>query len=195
MKKIYFALFVLFQIAFISVNAQELTPTTDGKKPINQKRNQAGLTVTSPRERCGFNLMMQKAKAKGFDENAFEAQINRLIEAKIAKGDQFTGPVTIPVIFHVIYRTADVLGNSSANLNTAKYQAQINQLNIDYANTAGTSWPGQAANVQIQFCMAVVDTAGRPLATPGIERINGQTKGWADLDPVTDAGAVMEKTL
>ncbi len=194
MRKLYAALFVIFQLAFISVNAQELKPTADGKKPVTGNPKNTPSLISQPvnpakpvrAEKCGFSYMMQKAKAKGFNDQAFEAEVNRLIQNKIAAGERFTGPVTLPVIFHVIYRTADALGNSSANLSTAKYQAQINQLNIDYANLAGSSWPGQAANVQIQFCMALVDTAGRPLATAGIDRINGQTKGWTNTDTETD---------
>lgn len=198
MKKIYLALFVIFQIVITSVNAQVLTPTKDGKRPDKGNTKTGSLIINQPNgafpiskpERCGFSYMMKKAKAKGFDETAFEAEVSRLIQKKIADGERFTGPVTLPVIFHVIYRNADVLGNNSANLNTTKFQAQVNQLNIDYGNLAGSTW-GVAANVQIQFCMALVDTAGRPLATAGIDRVNGQTKGWANLDPVADGEAVV----
>ena len=192
MKKIYFALFLLFQVAFCSVNAQELNPTKDGKKPVTGSlkgfstpvfQNQPTNVVPVRPEKCGFAYQMKKAKAKGFNESTFEAEVARLIQRRIDQGERFTGPVTLPVIFHVIYRNADVLGNTSANLNTAKYQAQINQLNLDYANLSGSAY-GVATDVQIRFCMAVVDTAGRPLATAGIDRINGQAKGWSDTDPM-----------
>ena len=201
MRKLYSVLLLFFSIAFTStiVNAQTLQLTQDHKKPLNLAA-QRPTTVTpattanslgaSINGRCGFAYQMQKAKAKGFNESAFEAEVARLIQRKIEQGQSFTGPVTVPVIFHVIYRTADALGNSSANLNTAKYQAQINQLNLDYANLSSTSWPGVAADVQLRFCMAVVDTAGRPLGTPGIDRINGQVKGWTDTDTETDPGTL-----
>ncbi len=189
MRKLYALVLVLFMAAFVSVNAQELTPTNDGKRPSKASLKVNPVVTNNPiapvkRERCGFAYQMKKAKAKGFNENAFEAEVSRLIQKRIADGERFTGPVTLPVIFHVVYRNADVLGNNSANLSTAKYQAQINQLNIDYANLAGSTYGAIASDVQIRFCMALVDTAGRPLATPGIDRINGEARGWDDTDPM-----------
>ena len=193
MRKLYSILLVVLTVAFTSsVTAQTLNLTPDHKRPTRTNALKAATVpvsnpftpiVSAKPEKCGFAYQMQKAKAKGFNESTFEAEVNRLIQKRIAEGERFTGPVTLPVIFHVVYRTADALGNSSANLNTAKYQAEINQLNIDYANLAGSTY-GVASDVQIRFCMAVVDTAGRPLATPGIDRINGQLKGWSDTDPM-----------
>ncbi len=193
MRKLYTLLLVLFTVSFTTVvNGQELNLTQDAKRPQRSTAiKPAAIPVAGSftplaapkKERCGFAYQMQKAKAKGFSESSFEAEVSRLIQKRIAEGERFTGPVTLPVIFHVVYRTADALGNSSANLNTAKYQDQINQLNIDYANLAGSTWAA-ASDVQIRFCMAVVDTAGRPLPTAGIDRINAQTKGWLDTDPM-----------
>ena len=142
-------------------------------------------TPSNPTDKCGFALVMQRAESRGFDNDAFEAEITRLVKRKIVQGRvALDGTVTVPLVFHVIYRTADVLGNSSANLSTAKFQAQVDQLNIDYANGAGSKWV-VAANVPIRFCMALVDTAGRPLAEPGIDRINGQLRGWTNTNTQT----------
>lgn len=137
---------------------------------------------TAATERCGFALMMQGAVSRGFDNAAFEAEVARLVQRKLAQGRTgLEGTVTVPVIFHVVYRTADAPGTNSANLIASKFQAQVDQLNIDYANAAGSRWP-VATNVPIRFCLAVVDTAGRLLAEPGIERINGQARGWANTN-------------
>ncbi|MFN8247515.1 MAG: M43 family zinc metalloprotease [Ferruginibacter sp.] len=203
MRKLYAFLLVVFVMLFTTtVNAQTLEPTKDGKKPVRAAlskqsipSNNAPVSTIAPhkKEKCGFSYMMQKAKARGYDERAFENQVKQLIERRVANGERFTGPVTLPVVFHVIYRNADgtTPSTSTANLAFSKFQAQINQLNIDYANLAGSTWgiPGVAADMQLRFCLAVVDTAGRPFtnaAEPGIDRINGQTKGWSDTDPMTD---------
>lgn len=76
--------------------------------------------------------------------------------------------ITIPVVFHVVYNT------SAQNISDARIQAQLNQLNLDFArlNTDAGNTPaafqGLAANTQIQFCMAQRTPAG--VATTGIER-------------------------
>lgn len=135
-------------------------------------------------DRCGYALQMEKAKAKGFSNEAFEAGLSALIQKRLASRPSFTGPITIPVIFHVLYRTANALGTSSPNLVTSKYQSQIAQLNKDYSNLSGSAY-GVAADVQLRFCMAIVDTAGRPLAEAGIDRINAQTRGFSNTNNMT----------
>lgn len=74
--------------------------------------------------------------------------------------------VTIPVVVHVLYNT------TAQNISDAQVQAQINQLNADYArlNTdAGNTpsvWQSTAANCEVQFCLAQRDPNGN--ATNGI---------------------------
>lgn len=179
MKKIYASLMAVVLFGMQLTHAQTLSVSADGKKHPVKKTVGTAPVITFPNstkpEKCAFNLVMKNAKKNGFTDNDFEAQLSTLIQRRLETGGRFTGTVTIPVVFHVIYRTANTLGDASPNLNTAKFQAQINQLNIDYANLAGSSY-GVASDIRIRFCMAVVDTAGRPMGTPGIDRINGQTR-------------------
>ena len=59
--------------------------------------------------------------------------------------------------------------------------AQIQQLNNDFRKIAGTSGYNNhafGADVQIQFCAAVLDPANNALAEAGIERINRNGPGW-----------------
>ncbi len=72
---------------------------------------------------------------------------------------------TIPVIFHIITD-----GFGSENLSQASIQAQINQLNIDYRNLAGSTY-GAAADAEVEFCLAQQDENGAQLAEIGINRI------------------------
>jgi hypothetical protein len=76
--------------------------------------------------------------------------------------------VTIPVVVHVVYNT------SAQNISDALIQAQINQLNLDYArlNSDAANTPSAfasvAANTNVQFCLAQRSPAGT--ATTGIVR-------------------------
>jgi hypothetical protein len=87
---------------------------------------------------------------------------------QIANGKKKRLLVTIPVVFHIVYNTAN------QNISNAKCIEQLNQLNLDFAklNTDASNipapWQGIAANTDIQFCLAVRDPNG--LATSGIER-------------------------
>ncbi|MFT3979564.1 MAG: M43 family zinc metalloprotease [Ferruginibacter sp.] len=197
MKKIYLALGVVVlsmttQIAL----SQNLEVDKDYKK--NRQANVASKatpatpagTPTTP-DKCGYNFIMQRARANGFNDAAFEAEISRIVARKKAENARFTGPVNIPVIFHVIYRTANTLGTASPNLSASKFTSQIDQLNKDYGNLSGSAY-GVATDMQIRFCLALVDTAGRPLAEPGIERINGQTRSpaFSNTNTMTSPDAI-----
>lgn len=76
--------------------------------------------------------------------------------------------ITIPVVFHVVYNT------SAQNISDAQINAQIEQLNLDFARLnadAGNTpsvFSGVAANTNIQFCLAKRDPFGN--ATSGIVR-------------------------
>lgn len=82
---------------------------------------------------------------------------------------------TLPVIFHVVHN-AETVGSGN-NIAAARIQAQILQLNKDYANLSGSPYAA-AANTGIQFALATKDPNGNTLSEPGIERITRSTKGW-----------------
>ncbi|MBL8001237.1 MAG: T9SS type A sorting domain-containing protein [Flavobacteriales bacterium] len=90
--------------------------------------------------------------------------------------------VTIPVVFHVVYRTA------AENISDAQIQAQVAQLNADFArlnSDAGntpSAFTGVAANTQIQFCLAQRDPNGN--ATNGIVRKSTTVTSWSTNDAV-----------
>ncbi|HEY6502455.1 MAG TPA: zinc metalloprotease, partial [Chitinophagaceae bacterium] len=146
----------------------------------------ASALLQAQQNKCGFAYTMEQARARGFRDDAFEAEIARLIQQKLQQQGQgrlfFTGPVTLPVIFHVIHRGETEGGIGSQNLSQAIIQAQLNQLNADFANLSGSLYAGIATDVQIQFCLAQQDPGGVALAQPGIHRINGITQGWSDVN-------------
>ncbi|MDZ4846906.1 MAG: M43 family zinc metalloprotease [Chitinophagales bacterium] len=97
--------------------------------------------------------------------------------------------VTIPVIVHVIH-DGDAVG-SGQNISEAQVLSQIDVLNEDFrrlnadaVNTPATFLP-VAADIEIEFCPAVVDPNGMLLAEPGIHRVHAGQATWAssaDID-------------
>src|SRR5580765_2449816 len=88
--------------------------------------------------------------------------------------------ITVPVVVHVLYNT------SAQNISDAQVQAQISQLNADYArlnsdagNTPGV-WQSIAANCEVQFCLAQRDPSGN--ATSGIIHKSTATTSFSDND-------------
>lgn len=78
------------------------------------------------------------------------------------------GPVVIPVVVHVVYKTA------GQNVSTAQIQSQIDVLNEDFRALNSDIIPinhpfgGAVADCNIEFCLASVDPQGNP--TSGITR-------------------------
>ncbi len=86
------------------------------------------------------------------------------------------GTITIPVVVHVLYRT------SAENISDAQIQSQINVINDDFRRTnsdANNNW-SQAADTEIEFCMATVDPNGNP--TTGITRTQTSTSAFGTND-------------
>lgn len=90
--------------------------------------------------------------------------------------------ITIPVVFHIVYNT------SAQNITDAKCQAQISQLNLDFArlNTDASNTPAAfqslGSNTQIQFCLAQRDPSGN--ATTGIERRSTTTTSFSSNNAI-----------
>ncbi len=86
--------------------------------------------------------------------------------------------VTIPVVVHVVYKT------NAQNISDAQILSQIDVLNEDFRRTnsdADNQW-SQAADTQIEFCLATVDPNGNP--TTGITRRSTTKKSFRTNDDV-----------
>lgn len=84
--------------------------------------------------------------------------------------------ITIPVVVHVIYRT------KKENISKAQILSQMEVLNEDFRRMNGNrdnEW-SQAADVQVEFCLATVDPNGNP--TDGITRTKTDVKKWNGND-------------
>lgn len=90
--------------------------------------------------------------------------------------------ITIPVVFHVVYATP------SQNISTARINAQLERLNLDYAklnsdtNLIPLAFKPIAANTTIQFCLAQQDPQGNP--TTGINRVSTTVTSFSQNNAV-----------
>lgn len=113
------------------------------------------------------------------DDHEFESWLREEISELATERKSVTTPFTIPVIFHVVHKGEPL--NTGGNVAAEYIYAQIEQLNYDFRRLAGTSGYNDhpaGADLMIEFCPALVDPNGQPLAEPGIHRINGNTKSW-----------------
>jgi hypothetical protein len=112
-------------------------------------------------------------------------KIERMTEDFIRKNPNGSGVrniITIPVVVHVLYRTAE------ENISDAQIQSQIDVLNQDFSalntelnppdgpNTPLGIFLGLQADVQVQFCLAQRDPSGN--ATTGITRRVTTNTSW-----------------
>ena len=94
------------------------------------------------------------------------------------RGKETFGAVTqytLPIVFHVVHNGETV--GTAPNVDASFIQAQLLQLNKDYANLSGSSY-AVSASTGIQFALATKDPSGNTLAEPGIDRVNRLTHGW-----------------
>ena len=105
---------------------------------------------------------------------AVEKHYEKVISSSYTKA--VTGVITIPVVVHVVYN------NSTENISDAQILSQIQVLNDDFRRTnsdADGTW-SQAADSEIEFCLASVDPNGNP--TNGITRTATSTTAFGTND-------------
>ncbi|MFY7899584.1 MAG: M43 family zinc metalloprotease, partial [Chitinophagaceae bacterium] len=108
--------------------------------------------------------------------DAFENWLNPLIKRR-KQSRLAVVNYTLPVVFHVIHNN-EMLG-SGRNLTKAAIEAQLLQMNKDFANLSGSPY-AVAINSGIQFALATKDPNGNNLTEPGINRISTSSKGWTN---------------
>ncbi len=102
---------------------------------------------------------------------AVERHTQSFLDGKIAADRNAI--VTIPVVFHVVWKSV------SENISDAQLQSQLDVLNDDFRRMnadATNQWP-QAADSQIEFCLASVDPSGN--ATSGIVRVKTKKRSFS----------------
>lgn len=134
-----------------------------------QERNCASMENLEYRKQNDPNLESKMAQIEAFTRNK--------IEQDQASQNKIVGNIiTIPVVVHVIY------SNAQENISEAQILSQIQVLNDDFRrlNTDADNTWSQAADTQIEFCMATVDPNGN--ATNGITRKSSTKSSWGTND-------------
>jgi hypothetical protein len=121
-------------------------------------------------------------------DRAYEDWMKGVLEKQnqFANGKKISVSYNIPVIFHIIH-SGQAVGNTY-NISQAQVNSQIRILNEAFrkTNTDQSTYVTQAglsslaADCEISFCAATVDTAGNALTEPGIDRILASSKGWTN---------------
>lgn len=91
--------------------------------------------------------------------------------AKVAAGQPKATLLTLPIVFHII-----TSGSGATNVAATWVQRQVDQLNLDYRNLAGSTNP-VAGDIQIEFCLALRDENDNVLSEPGINRVTSYGAG------------------
>ncbi|MFD0863058.1 GEVED domain-containing protein [Sungkyunkwania multivorans] len=136
---------------------------------VAQERNCSTMENLEYRMQQDPGLVQRMAQLETYTQT----KAQELLQSKIV-GDI----ITIPVVVHIVYRT------SQENISDAQIQSQIDVLNEDFRrlnSDADNTW-SQAADMQIEFCLATVDPNGN--ATTGITRKSSTRTSWGTNDAV-----------
>ncbi|GGG34994.1 M43 family zinc metalloprotease [Bizionia arctica] len=209
MKKDYFkkvlGLFMFMMI--FSLHAQQKSNSTsnsrtDSNEPLqlteeNQRHfNETGFV------RCATVEMDELRRQKDptiQSQEAFENWLAPLIEARKirvaeekANGTFRRAVVNIPIVFHVLTGSQ----GDTNDLSAARIQAQIDQLNIDFRNLAGSTHAA-ATDAEINFIPAMIDPDGNAMTEPGIDRVYGYsgTISTAALDNTIKPATIWDRSL
>ncbi|MBF9253034.1 T9SS type A sorting domain-containing protein [Pontibacter sp. 172403-2] len=112
-------------------------------------------------------LQQQRPEFTRMQQQAAQA-IQEVLRAKPQGQQQRQATLTIPVVFHVVYNTAQQnIPDAQLYSQLAVLNADFRRLNADTANTPDYFTP-YAADTEIEFCLAKVDPEGNE--TSGITR-------------------------
>ncbi|MFN3875815.1 MAG: hypothetical protein ACK4L7_07890, partial [Flavobacteriales bacterium] len=144
------------------------------------------VSITMPlsaQRNCGTMEYLQQQIQDDPDRGEFLQAIDQhALDWAAVNGDEERAVVVVPVVFHVVWRTA------AENLSDAQIQAQLAQLNADFArlnsdaNQTPSLFQGVAANTEVQFCLAQRDPNGNP--TTGIVRRQTTVTSFSSNDAV-----------
>jgi len=133
-------------------------------------------------ERCGTQVYLEQWLAENPQLRKAYDNEQAMAAARIENSNAMTATITIPVVFHVVYNTAE------QNVPDDRIMEQLDVLNNDYnrLNQDGQSTPspflGVSAAANIQFCLAKRDPNNKP--TSGIIRKQTTVQSFSTGDEV-----------
>lgn len=138
------------------------------------------IASVSAQRQCGsmdhLHSEMQQDPKRAHKLQLIEQHTNEYLKNHKHQGSRDV--ITIPVVFHVVWRT------SSENISTAQIQTQLDVLNEDFRRLnadADNVWP-QGADTEIEFCLASIDPSGN--TTSGITRTQTSVNGFGTNNAV-----------
>ncbi len=142
---------------------------------------------TPGRRMCGASEAHQRLCECHPEFRQRRSEIHLQTEAALATGraaKSMASPKlrTLPVVVHVVYRTA------AENISDAQIQSQIDALNRDYSaanpdkSTTPAPWTGLIVDSKIRFVLATKDPKGK--ATNGITRTKTKSTSFGTQDDV-----------
>ena len=137
-----------------------------------------GLNSFAQHRNCGSMEYLEIQKQEDPKRVAKMEAIENFTRNYLNRNDRIQGIVTIPVVVHVVWNT------TAENITDAQIQSQITVLNEDFRrmnSDADNTWP-QAADTEIEFCLASVDPTGA--STTGITRTFTNVTSFSTNDNV-----------
>lgn len=128
----------------------------------------------SLRQQLDPSLKSRMAEIESFTEK-------KILEMKSSTNRNAAAIISIPIVVHVLY------SNANENISNAQILSQIQVLNDDFRrqnSDADNAW-SQAADTEIEFCLATVDPNGN--ATNGITRKSTTRTTWGTNDDMKKA--------
>ncbi|MBL4577980.1 MAG: hypothetical protein JKX74_05870, partial [Flavobacteriales bacterium] len=137
------------------------------------------ITTAQQSRDCGtmqnLDELLQKDPDMRFRMGAIERHTAGFLRSN--SQNQSQAVKTIPVVVHIVYNL------SSQNISDAQVQSQLAVLNADFrrTNSDASNTPNYfaniAADIQIEFCLAVRDPSGNP--TTGITRTQTSSSSFS----------------
>lgn len=135
-----------------------------------------------------IDAFTQKRTCGTMDHFQHQKEMDPELENRLNEIEQFTKDyqktnakqqvVTIPIVFHVVFKTP------TQNISDAQVLSQLQVLNDDFRRLNSDQdniWP-QAADTEIEFCLATLDPNGDP--TTGITRTSTNVTNFGTSDDV-----------
>ncbi len=139
---------------------------------IAQERNCATMESLDKNIKNNPGIAQRMAEIENITQQRIKNKSQNRIDGNI---------ITIPVVVHVLHR------NSTENISEAQILSQIDVLNEDFRrlnSDVDNTW-SQAADIEVQFCMATIDPNGN--ATNGITRKSVTRRDWGIDDDMKRA--------
>jgi len=144
-----------------------------------------------------YSVENEKELQAKFPNRATDAEFEQWLAPKVVayktrvNAGERMAITTIPVIFHVFTNCS-----GTDNVSAALIQAQLDQLNLDYADLSGSPF-GTSADTEVRFSFAQIDPTGNILPESGINRVIDYGEGpfsRTDMDDTIKAATQWDPT-